>query len=235
MAKPVGLSRKITLKWLNKAVDLLSENLTEEDYKAKMNEYLSFEIESPTVLRKTREILMRVWFYENDPDITSIRKDAFKLIRQYPDYDVAIHWCMLLCVYPVFADICRLMGRISDFNEIITLSQLKQKLYDEWGERSTLFHSTDKIIATIKEIGVISTNKPGNYSIIKSNVNKSDVVLLMVRVAMEVDGNSYYSFNDLADFDVLFPFEYKVSKEALMEDERFVVTQFGSELSVALE
>lgn len=107
MAKPVGLSRKITLKWLNKAVDLLSENLTEEDYKAKMNEYLSFEIESPTVLRKTREILMRVWFYENDPDITSIRKDALKLIRQYPDYDVAIHWCMLLCVYPVlltFAD-----------------------------------------------------------------------------------------------------------------------------------
>ena len=80
MAKPVGLSRKITLKWLNKAVDLLSENLSEEDYKAKMNEYLSFEIESPTVLRKTREILMRVWFYENDPDITSIRKDAFKLI-----------------------------------------------------------------------------------------------------------------------------------------------------------
>lgn len=31
MAKPVGLSRKITLKWLNKAVDLLSENLSEED------------------------------------------------------------------------------------------------------------------------------------------------------------------------------------------------------------
>ena len=37
MAKPVGLSRKITLKWLNKAVDLLSENLSEEDYKAKID------------------------------------------------------------------------------------------------------------------------------------------------------------------------------------------------------
>ena len=166
MAKPVGLSRKITLKWLNKAVDLLSENLSEEDYKAKMNEYLSFEIESPTVLRKTREILMRVWFYENDPDITSIRKDAFKLIRQYPDYDVAIHWCMLLSVYPVFADLSRLIGRIAEFNDVITLSQLKQKLYDEWGERSTLYHSIDKIIATIKELGVISSEKPGKYNIV---------------------------------------------------------------------
>ena len=45
MAKAIGLSRKIKLQWLNKAVALLGENLTEEEYKAKLNEYLSFEIE----------------------------------------------------------------------------------------------------------------------------------------------------------------------------------------------
>ena len=56
MAKAVGLSRKITLKWLNKAYEFFSEDLTEEEFKTQMNDYLSFEIDSPTVLRKTREI-----------------------------------------------------------------------------------------------------------------------------------------------------------------------------------
>ena len=179
MAKAIGLSRKIKLQWLNKAVDLLGENLTEEEYKAKMNEYLSFEIESPTVLRKTREILMRVWFYEDDVYVAAIRKDALDLIKKYPDYDVAIHWCMLLAVYPVFVDLSRLMGRIAEFNDVITLSQLKQKLYDEWGERSTLYHSTDKIIATIKELSVITSDRPGNYMIVKHTVIRPNVVNFM--------------------------------------------------------
>ena len=235
MAKAIGLSRKIKLQWLNKAVDLLGENLTEGEYKAKMNEYLSFEIESPTVLRKTREILMKLWFYEDKTDIVAIRNDALELINKYPGCEVAIHWCILLTVYPVFADLSRLMGRIAEFNEVITLSQLKRKLYDEWGERSTLYHSTDKIIATIKELGVISSDKPGNYTIIKHTVTRPDVVNFMLRVAMKVDRNSYYSFVDLNAFNVLYLFEYKIFKEELITDSHFIVSNFGGELSIALK
>lgn len=234
MAKAVGLSRKITLKWLNKAHEFFSEGLTEEEFKTQMNDYLSFEIDSPTVLRKTREILMHVWFYEDDYYLTLIRRDADDLLKRYPEYDIAIHWCMLLSVYPVFADICKLIGRISDFTDIVTLSQLKQNLYDEWGERSTLYHSTDKIIATMKELDAISSEKPGKYTIKKHSIARSEVALFMAMVAMKVDGNSYYSFSELHDFDLLFPFEYKTSKEELMTNERFTVSTFGGEVSVSL-
>lgn len=234
MAKTVGLSRKITLKWLNKAHEFFSESLTEDAFKTQMNDYLSFEIESPTVLRKTREILMHVWFYEDDSYLTLLRKDADDLLKRFPEYDIAIHWCMLLSVYPVFSDICRLFGRISDFTDIITLSQLKQKLYDEWGERSTLHHSTDKIIATMKELDAISSDKPGKYMIKKHTIARSEIALFMAMIAMKVDGNSYYSFSELHDFDLLFPFKYKISKEELMTNERLTVSTFGGEVSISL-
>ena len=58
MAKMVGLSRNIKLPWLNRTVDFIQEGLSEDEIKGKLNEYLSFEIESPTNLRKTREILL---------------------------------------------------------------------------------------------------------------------------------------------------------------------------------
>ena len=61
MAKMVGLSRNLKLQWLNKVVELVLEDLKEEEIKEQLNEYLSFEIESPTNIRKTREILMNIW------------------------------------------------------------------------------------------------------------------------------------------------------------------------------
>ena len=41
MAKMVGYACNIKLQWLNYAVSLLDENLTEAEFKEKMNEYLS--------------------------------------------------------------------------------------------------------------------------------------------------------------------------------------------------
>lgn len=235
MAKTVGLSRKITLQWLNKAVELCEANLTEEEYKSKMNEYLSFEIGSPTNLRKTREILMRLWFYEDDQNITQIRNEALSLIKKHSDYAMPIHWCMMLVTYPVFADLSRLMSKIAEFNDVIILSQLKQKLFDEWGERSTLFHSTDKIIQTIKELGVITASKPGKYTIIKHKVSNSEIVEFMLHVALRVDKDSYYSFTELNDFDVLYPFDYQVSRETVTSDEMIICSNLGGELSIALK
>ena len=65
MAKMVGLSRKLRLPWLKYTVDLVATGMEESEIKDKINEYLRFEIQSPTVLRKTREILMNIWVYEN--------------------------------------------------------------------------------------------------------------------------------------------------------------------------
>ena len=56
MAKMVGLSRNLKLQWLNKVVELALGELTEQEIKDQLNEYLSFEISSQTNIRKTREI-----------------------------------------------------------------------------------------------------------------------------------------------------------------------------------
>ena len=158
MGKMVGLSRNLKMTWLNKAVELLSENLPEQEYKDRLNEYLSFEIKSPTNLRKTREILMNLWYYEN-PETKSLRTQARALIEKDSDNSLAAHWCIILATYPIFVDVSRIIGKLSEFEKEFTLQQLKQKIFDEWGERATLFHSIDKIIATMKAIGALKAEK----------------------------------------------------------------------------
>ena len=235
MAKMVGLSRTIKLPWLNKAAQLYQEHLPLEEYKAQMNEYLSFESESAIVLRKTREILMNVWYYDTDPFITDLRKDAIKLLDRYPDEAVPIHWCLLLLAYPVLIDMSKLMGRLFEFSDTITVKQIKQKLFDEWGERATLLHTTDKIIATMKELSVISNVKVGTYTIQKHKIKADAVTTIVIQTALKTNNSSYCNFGELTDFNVMFPFEYTVSKEQLMADERFTLTTFGGEMTVALK
>lgn len=125
MGKMVGLSRNLKMTWLNKAVELLSENLPEQEYKDKLNEYLSFEIKSPTNLRKTREILMNLWYYEN-PQTEFLRTQARALIEKDSDNSLAAHWCIILDTYPIFVDVSRIIGKLSEFEEEFTLQQLKQ-------------------------------------------------------------------------------------------------------------
>lgn len=233
MAKMIGLSRNLKLQWLNKIVDLIRDGLTEQEIKDQLNEYLSFEIESPTNLRKTREILMNIWVYDNDLP-GKIKTSALELIKTYPEYDLVIHWCMMMATYPVFADMCKLIGKMSEFQDEITLAQLKQKLFDEWGERTTLYHSIDKLVATLKAFNVMVCEKPGKYHINNSRVSNPKIVAFMVYTMMLVDDSGYYTFTDINSSTYLFPFEYKMEKEVLFEDSRFAMNNFGGELSISL-
>lgn len=234
MAKMVGLSRNLKLPWLNEVVRLYAEGFDDNQIKEKLNEYLSFEIGSPTVLRKTREILMNIWVYENDYT-AALRDEALRLFQKDSDYALPVHWCMMLAAYPVFQDMCRLIGKIGEFEETITTKQIKQKLFDEWGERSTLYHSSDKLISTLKALEALDSEKTGVYSIKKHEFSKPEIVNFLLCAMMKIDDAGYYSLLDLENSVYLFPFEYKVSKEAILMDDRFTTGTFGGELSISLK
>ena len=233
MPKMVGLSRNLKLQWLNHAAELALEGLTEEEMKQKLNDYLSYEIDSPTNVRKTREILLNIWYYENGCT-EKLLPEARRLIAQYPEYSLEIHWCLMLAVYPIFGDLCKLIGKMSEFQTDLTLSQIKQKLFDEWGERTTLFHSIDKLIATLKAFDVLVCDKPGKYHINRHPVSATEVSCFMVYTVMLIDANVSYTFQTINTSGYLFPFDYRVEKEALLHDDHFTMINLGGELTVAL-
>ena len=234
MAKMIGLSRKLKLSWMNELVRLCAEELDDNQIKEQLNDYLSYEISSPTNMRKTREILMNIWVYKNGYT-DALRDEALRLIRRDPDYSLPVHWCMMLAAYPVFRDMCRLIGKLAEFEEVVTTKQIKQKLFDEWGERSTLYYSSDKLIATLKDMDVLESENVGVYSIKKHALDKTEIVNFLLYVMMKIDDAGYYSLHNLENSMYLFPFEYKVSKEAIMGDDRFTVGTFGGEISISLK
>jgi len=234
MAKMVGLNVSLKMGWIKKAVELLSHNLTEEEYKNELREHLSFEIDSPTNLRKAKDNLTFIW-YRNGEENAVLQEEGRRLVLKYPDDITAISWCMIPLAYPVFYDLARLMGKLFEFQETVTTGQIRQKIFDEWGERSTLDYSTGKIIAAMKALEAVSSPGTGKYIASSIPVKNEEVVSFLIKTAMHFSGSSYYSFSTLNDFPFLFPFDYKVTKEQLMNDKQFVLSVFDSTLSVGLK
>ena len=129
MSKIIGMSRNINLEWLNKAADLYIQGKTEDEIKDDLNEYLSFEIKSPTVLRQTRSILMNIW--ARDREDVSVSKDtAVRLYKSSKkENQLLAHWCLMLLAYPVFADICGIIGKLDRKMFDITRER-KNKMFD---------------------------------------------------------------------------------------------------------
>ncbi len=233
MVKTVGFACNIKLQWLKKAIQLLEEKPDEAAYKQDLNEYLSFEIDSPTRLRKTREILMNIWYHENEK-INPFRKEALGLIDKYPDYIVPISLCLIYLTYPVVADICKFMGRIFEYNNEVTNATLKQKLYDAWGERGSLETTCRRVTLTLKDLDILKDSTRTRYALNKMVIHNYHVVAFMLATAMQIDGNSYYAFSELHEFDVLFPYDLVISKEQILTDPHFAATHFSGEMTISL-
>lgn len=234
MAKMVGMNVVVKNSWTKKAVELLGENLTEEQYKAALHEHLSFEIDSATNLRKAREILMRVWGRDTE-GVEELQRKGRVLAVKYPEQLTVVNWCMTGLVFPAFADIAKLMGKMFEFQDAITTTQIKQKMFDEWGETGTLQTAVAKIVGAMREIGGVVSETRGRQVKTNIGVETDEIICFMTEVAMKLAGQSYYAFSDLTDFSFLFPFHYRVAKEMVLQNERFVTTNFGGELSVSLK
>ncbi len=234
MTKNIGLSQKIKLEWLNEITSMLISKADEKQIKAHLEEYLNYEIKSETNIRKTKTILMNIWLSSNTSSAYP-QKQALELISRYPKYSLVIHWCMIMTAYPVFADICRVIGQISRFQEVITNNQIKQKMFDEWGERSTLYYSIDKSIMTLKNLGVLVPIKQGSYSIRKFEIDNDEIVIFMFKTFLLNDNKSSRTFAELQNLACFFPFNYNLNQNLILTSSEFKIVNLGGSFNISLK
>ena len=233
MSKIIGMSRNINLEWLNKVADLYITGKAEDEIKDELNEYLSFEIKSPTNLRKTREILMNIWARDRN-DMEKFKDIAVLLFKSNKKENILLaHWCLMLLAYPVFADICSTIGKMDRKMFDISNKDIKNKMFDLWGERSTLFHSIDKNIRTLKDIDVLCSLHRNQYGINRYKIESKEGLIFITDTLLCLKEKLYMSTEELNNSPEMFPFEYNITIDILGESDIFLIDKFGGELVVS--
>jgi len=234
MAKMVGFSRPIKIEWLNRTVELILEGKDESRIKDELNQYLAFEIKSPTNLRKTREILMAIWV--NTPiEVLSLKQAAIEAYKSDEIGRLAAHWSMMLVAYPVFSDICSLIGKIANIQDTFTPGWLKDRLVEAWGERTTMIYSIDRILKTLKSVGALESVRIGVYKIKKHEITSANGLGVLLMAMFLLKEKAYYDVSELSSLPKLFPFVYSVTHEWLHYDEKFNMSNFGGRVVVTVK
>ena len=227
MAKMVGLSRAIKIEWLNKVVNLVNEGMAPENIREALNDYISFEISSPDNIRKSREILMNLWVYPfEDEKANIIRRMALDAIKNGNEDRLAMHWCMLLLYYPVFVDVTGMIGKLSSMQDSFTLAWLKDKIFEEWGERTTLIHTLPKIMQTLRQIGAVDSQN-GVYAIQHYDIKDAVTKKIIIKTILALKMQAYYEPSELARVSQMFPFEYTVDSDLIFGTQEFELGNFG--------
>lgn len=234
MAERIGLSKNIKLDWMNLAAEQHLQGKTQAEAMPVIDELIHESITCQANLRTIRAVLMNMWFKNED---WFLHKASDAAIGLPSNERIPIHWALLLKRYPVFYDLCSVIGGLFEFRDEITLNQIRNRIFEKWGARDTLQSSLSKNIQMFRELNALDAVKPvGTYkrnTIIISDVN---IMQLLCASLIDASGKEYMSWEEVLQHPALFPFEIKTMTQADMAAcENLLLERMGDEVVIRIK
>ena len=234
MAERVGLSRNFNLAWLNAAADCQLSGMSKQEARAYLEPIIAQTIQSKDNIRKTRTMLLNLW-YDNHSWIQATAIDACKgvsITERLP-----LHWALLLAQYPVFFDLCTVMGNLFDYRSEITLHQIKKRVFEKWGARTTLLHSLSKNVQSLRDIDVIQPAEAiGSYTVKHYVIDDKHIVFALADAILKNENREYMMWEEIIHHPALYPFEIQhVTQADIASCDHFALERMGDDVVIRIK
>ena len=229
MANEIGILVPLKYDWMEKTVELLKDGLDPLEIKQKLREYLSFEMESPTNIRKTCTELMDTWVLVRE-DILPIRDYALSIYAEENCTHALLHWCLLLLRYPVFSDMAGLIGKVLLFQDSFTTGWINKRIKEQWGDRNTFKKSTGVILRTMCELSALEPTGTGIYSAMQRKLQSDIDRQMLMRTLLNTYMNTYLEVHNLDRVPQMFPFLYDIDYEWIHAQPNFGFSSIGGKM-----
>ena len=146
----VGFDRFIDIEWCEFALDLAAHpSMRKQDQIAELKTYLSNFIDGHDGIRKTANVLTRLWL-DTDMILSELKKEAIQIHKKGNSVDnVALHWGMSLAVFPLFKDTAAQVGRLCSIQQYFKGNEIHSRLLENYGNVGTLPRSVDRILQSM--------------------------------------------------------------------------------------
>jgi hypothetical protein len=231
MAEQVGLARNFTIEWLDAAADCQVIGKDKAEAHAHLDNIIGEKIQSKDNIRKTRTIMLNLW-YGNEPWIQTECIDTCKDIAR--SERLPLHWALLMSYYPVFFDLCSVIGSLLEYRDVVTLQQIKARIFEKWGARTTLEHSLSKNMQSLKDVGaMIPQQGSGTYAAAKYTVDNKRIVYVLAEAILKNEQREYMTWEEIIHHPALFPFDVEnVTQGDMASCDRFALERMGDDVVI---
>lgn len=211
----IGIDRLIRIEWLEKTAMLALAGTAAGDIRNALQHDLegSFRSQGRGVrgsVDKTITILTKVWV--NPPgELFAFRADGLDLLDRTPRaMRLAVHWGMVMAVYPFWSNVAAQVGRLLRLQGSVAARQVQRRMRERYGQRETVSRRARYALRSFVDWGVIedSSNR-GVYG--AADVRRLDdprmvVWLMEAQLYARPEGRS--TLSSLNDPLSLFPFRF---------------------------
>ena len=212
----IGLDRIIRLAWLEKTSSLVlagndAANLKSVLQSDLQNSFRSTNINVRGSIDKTITILIRVWLTVPG-ELELLRVEGLKLLKRVPPNDhLAVHWGMLMAVYPFWSSVAMQVGRLLRLQGSVAAIHVQRRIREQYGERETVSRRTRYALRSCLDWGVLrETDTKGVYSAGTTQaVDDSQLIAWLAEAFLHARANSSAPMKELLDSPSIFPFQIK--------------------------
>lgn len=215
MAERVALSKPISLDLLNEVYEEYIAGFTKLESKEKLDKIISQKISSKDNIRKTRTIVQNLWYVEPDwfhGEASSVARYLSRTER------LPVHWALLMNCYPIFTDMCVVMGQLFELKDSVSATQIKAAIFSKWGARNTLEASLSKNLKSLRDMeAIMYGDNRTSYAKVTHTVSDAKVVALLFTAVMLATGQQYMTWESFITHPAIFPFAINDVTQADME------------------
>ena len=234
MRRMIGFDRKIQLDWLDVTVGLCQQGLGPNAITQHLKQNLESEIKGPESRRKTVTVLSRLWVSVPEKD-KLLHAEGLQLAESVqPGERLWLHWGVSLLAYPFFRDVAAIVGQLGHLQGTFSLAQVRRRMVESWGERTTLQRAVPPLVRTLFEWGVIlEAEGRHNYTVASPRRTENrELALWLLECALRAHGSEQVLLQELGRLPYTFSFDLLPFVNNMRHSARFEVTRQGLDLEM---
>ncbi len=206
----IGFDRTIAAEWLDAAVARAMTGEAPEATRKFLWDFLA-DVELGETHNsgrgKTLTVLTRIW--EDVPEQAEpLKRAALKCVAATTgNRRLAVHWAMVARTHPFFFDVATHVGKLLKLHGQASRSQIKRRMTETWGDRSTLERTIQHVLRSMAQWGLLRKGEePGSLIGPPQRVCINDDVGQLLLHSVLLGHGKGLPFSHLLDHPALFPF-----------------------------
>lgn len=212
----IGLDRLVRLAWLEKAAALVLAGNDPASIKRILQSdlrgaFCSTNTDVRGSIDKTITILLKTWLTVPN-ELASLHAEGLELLKQVPQRDhMALHWGMLMAVYPFWSAVATQTGRLLRLQGSVAAAQVQRRVREQYGERETVSRRTRYVLRSYLDWGVLQeSGTKGIYCAGATlSIEDSRLIAWLAEASLHARANGSAPLKELIDSPSLFPFRIK--------------------------
>lgn len=230
VVRSVGFDRKIRLVWLETVAGWTASGMPEAEIRAKLDLLLEGEVKGKEARKKTKTVLLRTWLFPSE-GLQALRDQGLSLlVRTNNSERLALHWGMVCASHPVVWEIASVVGRLLRLQGEASLSQVRARIVEIYGERSTVVRASQRILRSFADWRILEEMPArGVYRASgPQRLEDLEIVSWLIEASLLSSGKKTMVLPTLLASPSLFPFVVSLtSKEASNVNSRIALYRQG--------